>query len=226
MVIIKGTDWDDDLYGDVYGYAKRDIIYGYGGHDLIDGALGDDDLYGGYGNDWLYGYYGNDWLYGEAGNDDLYGEAGHDDLYGGAGADDLYGGSGNDWLSGGTGSDHLWGGTGYDAFFFTHGTSGITTATADVIQDWSAAYDAVDMTIIGMSGNYREAVTNANSIADAAAAAEARFTSTSISHVFLYNSRTDTGYLVSDLNNDDRYETGVVLRNAGLASDFSYAHIV
>ena len=52
------------------------------------------------------------------------------------------------------------------------------------------------------------------------------FAHTSISHVFLYNSSTDTGYLLSDLNNDDRFETGVMMKNAGFASDFSYSHII
>ncbi len=222
MATFYGTNYNDDLTG----YSSDDVMYGYDGADVLDGGYGHDDLYGGYGNDWLYGDYGDDWLYGEAGNDDLYGEAGHDDLYGGAGADDLYGGSGNDWLSGGTGSDYLWGGTGYDAFFFSQGTSGITTATADVIQDWNGAYDDVDMTLIGTSTNYREAATNVTSIADAAAAAEAVYTSTSISHVFLYNSSTDTGYLLSDLNNDDRFETGVVMKNAGFASDLNYNYII
>ncbi len=83
MAIIEGTSWADDLSGDVFGYAERDILYGYGGNDLSDGVFGDDDLYGGDGNDTLYGYYGNDWLFGDAGSDVLQGEAGHDDLYGG-----------------------------------------------------------------------------------------------------------------------------------------------
>lgn len=222
MAMFYGTNYNDNITG----YISDDIIYGYDGADVLDGAYGNDDLYGGYGNDWLYGDYGDDLLFGEVGNDDLYGESGNDDLYGGAGADDLYGGYGGDWLSGGVGSDYLWGGDGYDAFSFTAGASGITTATADVIQDWNGAYDDVDMSIIGTSTNYREAATNVTSIASAAYAAETIYTSTSISHVFLYNSSTDTGYLVSDLNNDDRFETGVVLKNAGFALDFSSAYII
>jgi hypothetical protein len=44
--------------------------------------------------------------------------------------------------------------------------------------------------------------------------------------VFLFNPDTDTGYLVSDLNSDGAFDTGVVLKNAGLASDMSYLYLV
>lgn len=226
MATIYGTKRNDDLFGDVWGYAEDDIIYGYAGDDLIDGGYWNDDLYGGNGNDTLYGYYGDDILFGDAGNDTLNGEAGWDDLYGGAGADNLSGGSGEDWLSGGAGKDNLWGGSESDVFAFTRNTSGITTATADVIRDWNAANDWVDMPIIGTARNYRETSTSATSIEAAAALAESTYTDPRIAHVFLYNSSTDTGYLLSDLNNDDRFETGVVLRNAGFASDFDYSYIV
>jgi Ca2+-binding RTX toxin-like protein len=235
MALIRGTNWDDDLYGDVFGFAEDDDIYGYAGSDFIVAGFGNDDLYGGSGHDWLYGGQGNDWLfggydddvlYGEAGHDDLYGEAGHDDLYGGAGADDLYGGGGDDWLSGGTGSDYLSGGAGSDVFFFSAGSSGISGPTADVITDWDGGFDWVDTAIVGTATNYREAATTATSIESAAFLAESTFTNPSISHVFLYNSARDTGYLLSDLNNDDRFETGVVLNHAGYASDFSYFDLI
>jgi len=82
------------------------------------------------------------------------------------------------------------------------------------------------MNIRGTSANYREAGTSATSIAAAASAAESLFPSTTVTHVFLYNSGADTGYLLSDLNNDDRFETGVVLTGAGRAADMSYLYIV
>lgn len=228
MATFKGTNRSDKITG----YSGNDIMYGYDGADTLDGASGHDDLYGGYGNDRLYGDIGNDWisggygddlLYGEAGNDDLDGDVGHDDLYGGSGADDLYGGTGDDWLSGGAGSDYLWGEAGADVFFFSAGTSGVTNSTADVIKDWNGAYDDVDMTFKGTSSNYEEIKTNVTSVADAVDVAD-EFGETL--HVFLYNPGTDTGYLISDLNNNGEYDTAVVLKNAGYASDFSYLHII
>ena len=51
MAIIYGTNRNDDLFGDVFGYAEDDLIYGFGGNDLIDGGYWNDDLYGGFGND-------------------------------------------------------------------------------------------------------------------------------------------------------------------------------
>ena len=39
-------------------------------------------------------------------------------------------------------------------------------------------------------------------------------------------SDTDRGFLVSDLNADGYFETGVVLKNAGLASDMRFDYII
>lgn len=222
MAIIDGTDWDDDLFG----FDTHDDIYGYGGDDVIYGYGGDDDIYGGSHNDWIAGGYGADRLFGQSGHDDLYGQAGQDDLYGGSGHDDLYGGSGNDWLIGGTGSDYLAGGSGSDRFFFSRGTSGLSTQTADVIADWNGAYDVVDMTIRGTFTNYRETSTTATSVGAAAAVADWWYSDADVNHVFLYNSDLDRGFLISDLNNDGVFETGVVLKKAGYASDFSYLDIL
>jgi hypothetical protein len=82
------------------------------------------------------------------------------------------------------------------------------------------------MRIAGTSANYREAGTSVTSIADAASQAEATFTSARIAHVFLYNAQTDTGYLLSKLNNDNRFETGVILTGAGSAADMNYSYII
>ena len=214
--IIYGFGSDDDLYGfsgndDIYGGWGYDIILGENGNDYLNGGDGPDDIYGGSGNDSLVGGYGFDFLFGESGNDRLSGGANYDNLYGGSGRDSLSGGSSDDLLEGGSGRDRLSGGTGDDAFVFTRGSSGITSASADTITDWSAAADWIGMRIAGTSANYREASTTSTSIEAAASQAEATFTSGSISHVFLYNSTTDTGYLLSDLDNDNRFETGVVL---------------
>jgi len=213
MVIFDGTDYDDDIDGSIYaddieGYDGDDLINGFEGNDILSGSFGDDTLFGGYGHD------------------DLYGGSGWDDLYGGSGLDYLSGGSGDDLLSGGLGRDTLVGGSGEDLFVFTKGTSGLSTSTVDTITDWNRVYDSIDMTVRGTAGNYREAKTSATSIGSALIRAEDLFPSASIKHVFLYNSKTDTGYLVSDLNSDGQFDTGVVLKNAGLASDMSYTYII
>ncbi|WP_281413424.1 hypothetical protein [Microvirga sp.] len=44
--------------------------------------------------------------------------------------------------------------------------------------------------------------------------------------MFLFNPDTDTGFLVSDLNADGRFETGIVLKKAGFASDMRYDYII
>jgi Ca2+-binding RTX toxin-like protein len=231
MATILGDDFDDDIEGDY----TSDIIYGYDGDDLLYGMDGHDDIYGGYDNDTLYGGYGDDDLFGEDGDDDLIGGAGHDDLYGGVGFDDLYGGSGLDYLSGGwgddllfggTGRDTLAGGTGKDYFVFNKGESGLTTSTADTITDWNKSFDFIDMTIKGTRSNYREVETDAASIATAVSDASFLYGKTSVRHVFLFNPDTDRGFLVSDLNADGRFDTGIVLKNAGLASDMRFDYII
>ena len=213
MALYDGTDYDDDIDGSIYaddieGYDGDDLINGFEGNDILSGSFGDDTLFGGYGHD------------------DLYGGSGWDDLYGGSGLDYLSGGSGDDLLSGGLGRDTLIGGSGEDLFVFTKGTSGLSTSTVDTITDWNRSDDWIDMTVRGTAGNYREAKTSATSISSALIRAEDLFPSASIKHVFLYNSKTDTGYLVSDLNSDGQFDTGVVLKNAGLASDMSYTYII
>ncbi|MBJ6125746.1 calcium-binding protein [Microvirga splendida] len=222
MATIYGDDFDDDIEA----FDTSDIIYGYDGDDLIYGFDGDDDIYGGYDHDTIYGGYGDDYLIGGAGHDDLYGDSGFDDLYGGSGLDYLFGGSGEDLLVGGTGRDTLAGGTGEDYFTFKRGDSGLKTSTADTILDWNRSFDFIDMTIKGTRSNYREFETDAASIATAASDADYFYGDTNVRHVFLFNPDIDTGFLVSDLNADGLFETGVVLKKAGLASDMRFDYII
>ncbi len=96
----------------------------------------------------------------------------------------------------------------------------------DVITDWNGAYDVIAMPVMGSLYNYGEAGTTATSIAEAANEAASWFPDPSVQHVFLYNPYTDKGFLISDLNGDGAFETGVVLNRAGYASDFDYFNIV
>jgi Ca2+-binding RTX toxin-like protein len=239
MEPIDAYDWDYiygvDTVDYLYGLDTVDYIYGYGGDDYIYSGYGDDWIYGGYGVDIIYGQVGSDILYGESGADYLYGGAGIDRLYGGVGADDLYGGAGKDRIFGGVGADDLFGGrggdrlsggNGWDTFHFTQGTSGLTPATVDVITDWVGAYDVIDMPVAGNFYNYGEAETTATSIVQATNEAASWFPDPGVQHVFLYNPYIDKGFLVSDLNGDGAFETGVVLNKAGYASDFEYFNIV
>jgi Ca2+-binding RTX toxin-like protein len=228
---IHGFGGDDDLYGRagddrIDGGSGFDILFGGNGHDTLDGGAGPDDLYGGSGSDVLAGGSGFNFMFGEAGADRLQGGSDFDNLYGGAGQDTLAGGGSDDLLAGGPGMDRLAGGAGIDLFAFGRGDSGITTATADTITDWRAASDLIHMTIPGTPANYREGGTAATSIEAAAAEAEARFPGQSIVHVFLYNSQADTGYLLSDLNRDHLFDTGIVMSHAGHAADLSYLYII
>ena len=133
---------------------------------------------------------------------------------------------GTDWDHDIDGSDFVEDIYGEDVFVFTRSTSGLSTSTADTITDWNRLYDSIDMTIRGTRSNYREVSTDAGSIATAVSDADYLYVDTNVRHVFLFNSDTDKGFLVSDLNADGYFETGVVLKNAGLASDMRFDYII
>jgi Ca2+-binding RTX toxin-like protein len=234
-----GNDTIDGGAGNdtIDGGAGNDTINGRGGNDTIDGGAGNDRVDGGDGNDVVHlgagdDYVnivstGNDTFYGEDGNDFIDGWTGNETYYGGAGNDTLNGRGGTDVLVGGTGRDSLTGGSDpvLDYFRFSQGDSPSTNAGADVITDWNVAYDYIDMPIAGTSTNYGEARTYWTDIEGARYHAE----NTDLryeDHVFLYNSDTDTGYLVSDLDRNYTFETGVVLTGAGSATDMNWSDIV
>lgn len=113
------------------GNALKNVITGNGANNTLSG-LGDNDRLGGNG-----------------GNDTLRGDFGRDTLSGGGGDDVLVGGRGGDSLSGGTGSD---------VFKFNSTIdSGLTSTTRDVINDFTAGQDIIDLFSIdaraGVSGN-------------------------------------------------------------------------
>ena len=98
------------------------------------------------------------WAYGNATDNALTGNSGANKLYGLAGNDTLSGAGGNDWLEGGAGKDTLIGGPGNDSFVFRRGDfSGATTATADVIQDFTHGEDHLRLNFVdadsGLAGD-------------------------------------------------------------------------
>jgi deoxyribose-phosphate aldolase len=111
-------------------------------------------------------------------------------------------------------------------FSFPLGTSGTTAPTADVIIDWNVGIDRIDMTISGTSLNYHEAITYATDIDDAATMVESLLASKSLIHVFLYNTGTNTGYLLSDLDGNAVFEVGVVIAQAGSTAAMNYSDII
>ena len=183
-------------------------------------------LYGTESGDDLVGTADIDVVWGYGGDDEIVLYAGNDFTEAGSGQDVVYGHSGRDVLHGNGGNDALSGGSGADRYVVTRGTSGISSKTADVIADWNPAFDFVDMPIRGTFDNYAEGATTASTIAAAADDAEYWYSDLGVNHVFLYNSVIDRGFLLSDLNNDTVFETGMVLNKRGYASDFSYLDII
>ncbi|WP_276583534.1 glycosyl hydrolase family 28-related protein [Pseudomonas sp. RIT-PI-S] len=127
--IDQPTSGDDTITG----YFSNDLIHGLGGNDTLIGAAGMDTLYGDAGADTLDAGSGDDWLYGGSGNDVL------------------MGGSGADQLDGGAGVDKLTGGSGADTFSFSHRVDSLRGAS-DLITDFSAELDKIDVSALGYSG--------------------------------------------------------------------------
>jgi hypothetical protein len=74
--------------------------------------------------------------------------------------------------------------------------------------------------------NYHEAITYATNIEDAATTVESLLASNSLRHVFLYNTGTNTGYLLSNLDGNAVFEVGVIIAQAGSAAAMNYSDII
>ena len=117
---------------------------GYG----TDTLLNIENLLTGGGNDNLSGTSRANRLQSGSGDDTLRGGSGNDQLYGGAGNDLLYGGTGADRLIGDIGRDVLFGGGNdgaTDVFVFSNVADSAKGATRDVISDFVAGSDDIDL---------------------------------------------------------------------------------
>lgn len=154
--LLFGGNGDDTIYTDgvdqiIFGDAGFDRVFVTevtGGSILIGDGQGIEEIYGNSGNDIVDGQFSHDAIvaFGGGGNDLLFSGSGADSLDGGAGDDTLWGGANSDVLTGGAGNDDLFGGTGGDRFVFAGADFGI-----DVINDFSAAEDKIDLTGQGLS---------------------------------------------------------------------------
>ncbi|WP_056424332.1 MULTISPECIES: calcium-binding protein [unclassified Methylobacterium] len=238
--LITGSNGNDSLIG----YDGNDRLYGGGGDDSLDGGngsdsdyVGNDKLYGGNGNDKLMGRYGNDRLEGGNGNDKLDAGSGNDTLLGQDGDDVLTSGKGTDYLLGGGGSDILnggadkdllsgGGGKGLDTFVFTLDKTPGAISRSDTILDWNSTYDSIDLKYAGTRDNYFETRTAATSAEMAYARYDGVLKNDDMTHLFLYNASSKTGYLLSDQNADHMFDTVVVINNAASAASMNYLDIV
>jgi Ca2+-binding RTX toxin-like protein len=204
------------------------VLYGTLNNDDQFGTNTADSIYGYDGSDYQYGYGGNDYLSGGNGIDYLIGHGDNDILDGGSNNDHLDGGTGQDYLYGGTGRDSLYGGLDYDTdrFIFSLGNSPSTTEGVDTVWDWNVLHDYIDLPIRGTASNYAEAPTSFTGIVGARHQVESNPTLRLEDHVFLYNTYTDTGYLLSDLDRNWSFESGIIIRGAGSALDMNYSDII
>ena len=177
---ITGTELADKLTGSeegerIAGLDGDDSLSGGGGSDFLEGGPGADTLNGGAnagtgdtityrdsemgvtinlltgaakGGEAEGDMLGNDIenVEGSLRADSLTGNSIANRLWGLAGDDTLDGGAGNDTLNGGAGNDNLTGGAGNDIFVFSpdHGHG------ADIITDFSAADDMLDLSAFGI----------------------------------------------------------------------------
>ncbi len=132
----------DDAFGGGIKYIGNTFA------NILEGDRGRDQLFGGGGNDKLFGFSSNDKLFGEGGIDRLFGGGGNDTVSGGAGRDKIFGNGG---------ADKLFGGTHADDFFFRSINDSRVGALRDVIKDFEAGLDEINLSKIDantlLSGN-------------------------------------------------------------------------
>jgi Ca2+-binding RTX toxin-like protein len=217
----------NDAANTLTGLAGNDTLSGGLGNDSLDGGDGSDSLAGGDGADTLLGGKGADSLSGGKGADSLAGGNGADVLTGGNGADTLTGGGGNDALSGGAGADVLTGGAGNDTLTGGAGTDTLTGgadndtfafaayadlglgASADVIADFTAGADLIDLAALDADANAagRQAFVYVASFSGTDATGEVSFAdgyisiSTNADSAPEYQIRVDTVGLTLDATN-------------------------
>lgn len=158
---LRGGAGDDQLFGNagddtLQGGEGEDRLSGDQGNDNISGGTGDDTASGGAGNDSIRGQEGDDVISGDEGRDFLNAGSGDDRVDGGEGADKIVGGTGSDTIEGGAGNDHLWGGNwrgdGTTDTFVVSGGAG-----RDIIHDFEADHDRIDLTAYGLEFSEVEA---------------------------------------------------------------------
>jgi len=98
----------------------------------------------------------------------LGGGGGNDTIIAGAGSDLVLAGLGNDRITGGGGNDGLNGGGGNDVFIVNAGDTGITSATADVVLDFTSGID--DLEFGGPASTVLNSNENVFTVADFGAA--------------------------------------------------------
>lgn len=178
---LSGSGHADWLAGDagrnaLTGGEGNDTLLGRAGDDVLTGEGGDDLLMGGTGVDVLDGGAGRDRASyagaasgvsldlatggtgGEAAGDSyvsiesVIGSRFDDRLVGDGAGNMLSGGEGDDTLTGGGGADMLQGGAGADRFVFRLAAESFGAAR-DVIQDFEAGLDLIDLSAIDADGN-------------------------------------------------------------------------
>jgi Ca2+-binding RTX toxin-like protein len=166
---LEGTAFADTLRGDASsnrldGAGGADRLFGLGGDDLLIGSLGSDELDGGSGDADRVSYEAlgtgvavrladgtatkgleADTL---TGIEHVTGSSFADTLRGDAGANELHGLDGADLLAGGLGTDALNGGWGGDVFGFGAVAESAAGPARDVISDFTASVDRIDLTAI------------------------------------------------------------------------------
>ena len=124
----------------------------------------------------------------------LNGSGSADTIIGGRAADTLVGGGGDDQLTGGRGADSLQGGDGGDVFFFTS-TGDSSKKALDVVSDFDAAVDHIDLSQIDA---------RTDKAGDQAFHLVAKFTHAAGELVLTYDSGANATHVKCDVDGDGK----------------------
>jgi hypothetical protein len=162
------------------------------------------------------------------------GGTGVDTITGSGQADSINGGAGADVITGGVGADSLTGDAGNDTFFFADAAAdtGITVATADVIQDFNTGSDQIDIDTAAAGvawvnnttvGGVNIATTVAANFAGALTAANGVLTGTVDQYAFQHDGTN--GYLFIDDDGAAGADSVIVL--AGIDNtEFAFGDVI
>ena len=140
-LVIKLTTGTIEIIDQFNGHPIETLVDSHGISLVLATSMTGGDLGGIIG-----GTDGDDVIDGRGGDDYLYGGKGNDHLLGGTGDDHLDGGQGRDVLDGGPGNDILTGGSGHDVFVFAPASPNFPGSGNDVITDFQAGKDRIDLT--------------------------------------------------------------------------------
>ena len=158
----------------------------------------------------------------------IIGNAAANRMFGGGGDDQINGGAGDDFISGGSGADRLTGGTGADTFHFAPLDSGLTAATGDIIYDYQAGLDHIDISTLNsrLGDSDFDVSWMATGGLDLAALTASRLMADGGTQAVLISNRSDSFLFIDTDGDRTTAEISITLSRLGAANLFGVSALL